>query len=583
MKKIVSLTVICAMLLVTGCSAFTKSSNADASDSASERASVAFEDTDYMRLKDNDVLYKTQDPTSVVTIYLTATKGNSTESTDHTWKELNSHDIYYYSDLGIARYGVNGLVQIGDANGPLEGALGYGLTVPNATVTIRGQTSSYFNQKSYKIKLKSSSPSWHGQTVFNLNKHQEDGMRFRNKLMTDLMQEVPDLVSLQTQFVHLYVKDNTQGNDGTFTDYGLFTHVEQANKGFLERHGLDKNGQLYKINSFEFYRYEDVIKLKTDPDYDEAAFEEMLEIVGNDDHTKLIAMLDDVNNYSLPISDVMDKWFDEDNLLTWMAFNILTGNIDTQSRNYLLYSPLNEDRWYFIDWDCDAAFSLTENNLLGISNDEGWEHGVSNYWGSVLFQRLLKNDAYRNLLAEKVQELRQIITKEKITSMTEDYASVVKPYAYSAVDKVNEPLSSSEYDTVLAAIPDEPEKNYDFFTESLASPMPFFIGVPYSDENGTTFTWDPSFDFDASAIRYTLEVADNLNFTDPVISVSDLVMNEYRSDNYLPEGHYYIRMKASNANNKEQYAFDYYISDDSVKYYGIKAITVSDDGSISNG
>ena len=52
------------------------------------------------------------------------------------------------------------------------------------------------------------------------------------------------------------------GTSDSFADYGLYTQVEQLNKTGMKAHGLDSNGQLYKINSFEFYRYEDVIKKK---------------------------------------------------------------------------------------------------------------------------------------------------------------------------------------------------------------------------------------------------------------------------------------------------------------------------------
>ena len=155
------------------------------------------------------------------------------------------------------------------------------------------------------------------------------------------MTQIPDMISLRTQFVHLYVKDMTDGGSGEFEDYGLYTQVEQLNKRALKSHGLDNNGQLYKVNYFEFYRYPDVIRLKSDADYDVEAFEEMLEIKGNDDHSKLIEMLDDVNDYSVSIDDIMDKWFCEDNLFSWLAFHILMGNIDTQSRNVFLYSPLD--------------------------------------------------------------------------------------------------------------------------------------------------------------------------------------------------------------------------------------------------
>lgn len=66
-------------------------------------------------------------------------------------------------------------------------------------------------------------------------------------------------------------------------------------------------------------------------------------------------MLDDVNDYSVSIDDIMDKWFCEDNLFSWLAFHILMGNIDTQSRNVFLYSPLNSSTWYFISWDNDGS------------------------------------------------------------------------------------------------------------------------------------------------------------------------------------------------------------------------------------
>lgn len=98
-------------------------------------------------------------------------------------------------------------------------------------------------------------------------------------------------------------------------DYGLYTQVEQPNKRFLRNHGLDEYGQLYKASMFEFFRYPDALKLADDPKYDLSAFEEVLEVKGNDDHQKLLTMLDDLNNYSLPTEEVFAKYFDEENYL----------------------------------------------------------------------------------------------------------------------------------------------------------------------------------------------------------------------------------------------------------------------------
>ena len=299
---------------------------------------------DSIHLRDNDGLYTVYDDSGVVTMYLTVTRGNEAENTDHTWAEINSYSVYDYEYMQVPRYQTAALLQVGDENGPLLSEVGYGETVPNATVQIRGQTSSRNAQKNYKIKLKKNKGTWRGQRTIALNKHQGDGLRFRNKMAYDLIRGIPQMVGLRTQFVHLYVKDLTQADSGAFVDYGLYTQVEQLNPTALKAHGLDQNGQLYKVNFFEFFRYEDAIRRKTDPAYDPVAFEQHLEIKGSDDHTKLIEMLEALNDETVPMEELFETTFDTENIAYWMAFQLLMGNTDTQSRNMYLYSPLNSAR-----------------------------------------------------------------------------------------------------------------------------------------------------------------------------------------------------------------------------------------------
>lgn len=198
-------------------------------------------DINSLHLRDVGSLYSAE-PEDVVTMYLTVREGNASDGTNHTWQEVNTYSAYYYDELGIDRYKVAALLQVGDENGPVEGLLGYGQTIPNATVQIRGQTSSRNAQKNYKIKLIDNSDSWNGQRTIALNKHMGEGLRFRNKLAYDLMTEIPQIMSLRTQFVHLYVRDLTGDNPDEFVDYGLYTQVEQLNKTALRTHGLDKTG-----------------------------------------------------------------------------------------------------------------------------------------------------------------------------------------------------------------------------------------------------------------------------------------------------------------------------------------------------
>ncbi len=530
--------------------------------------------------KDNDALYEEDNDTSVVTMYLTVSMGNESENTNHTWTEINSHDVYYYEEKGIERYKANALLQVGDENGPLEGELGYNKYTPNATVNVRGQTSSRGAQKNYKIELKDEMGKWNDQQVINLNKHQSDGTRFYNKLCYDLMEELPGMMALQTQFVHLYVKDETMGGSGKFEDYGLYTQVEQPNKSFLERHGLDKNGHLYKINEFEFYRYEDVIMQKSDMNYDEAAFEKRIEVKGDEDHSKLIQMLEDLNDYSIPIETILEEYFDIENMASWMAFHILVGNIDTQSRNTLIYSPLNGKKWYFISWDNDGAFQSVKRQVRGESTETGWEHGVSNYWGNVLFQRALKSEVYRKTLHKKIVELRSIMNEEKITGMINAYAKVVKPYAFGNVDKYYEPFTIAEYNQACKLIPKTIEENYQIYQESLTEPMPFFIGVPRYDKEEIEFVWGNSYDFENQNIFYSFELADNLDFNRPIVKEENMFVPEYNYEGKLKPGQYFIRVKAVNEEGKEQYAFDYYVDAEGQKHYGTVCFYVLEDGII---
>lgn len=404
-------------------------------------------------------------------------------------------------------------------------------------------------------------------------------MRFRNKLAYDLIKKIPQMVGLRTQFVHLYVKDNTDGDSDSFDDYGLYTQVEQLNKTGMKAHGLDSNGQLYKVNFFEFYRYEDVIKKEDETDYDQQKFEEYLEIKGDSDHSKLIEMLDAVNDYSIPIDTVLEQYFDTENITYWMAFNILIGNMDTQNRNTYLYSPLNSDTWYLISWDNDASFLKKEYEIRQYSDYGSWESGVSNYWGNVLFQRCLKSQSFREKLNDAILDLMEnYLTEENLNTMIEGYKSVVKPFAYSMPDEMNEPVTEEQYDEIAAEIPKEVETNYELYEESLKKPLPFFIGVPQIEDGKLKLSWDVSYDFDAEDITYTVELARDYLFQDIIYSSENQLLPEAETD--IPEsGQYFVRVRATNKSGYTQDAFDYYVTDDG-KNFGMLCFYVTEDNQI---
>ena len=329
----------------------------------------------------------------------------------------------------------------------------------------------------------------------------------------------------------------------------------------------------YKINSFEFFRYEDVIKKEDDPTYDQKAFEKLLEIKGDSDHTKLIQMLTNLNDISQPIADILDQYFDRENLTYWMAYQILTGNVDTQNRNTYLYSPQNSDTWYLIAWDNDGSFMRTEYNIKNRSDQGSWECGVSNYWGNVLFQRCLQSEDFREELDAAIQDLRSYLSVDRISSMIEKYRTVTQKYLNQMPDQMYAPLTEAKYETIASAIPSEVEQNYELYKESLEKPMPFYIGKPVIEGNTLKLNWDASYDFDAETITYTVELAKDYKFNEIVFRQDNIQIPE--AETTVPaDGQYFVRIRATNQSGKTQDAFDYYVTDDG-KNYGMKCFYIT--------
>ena len=537
-------------------------------------------DIDQAPFKDNPDLYQYDDPGSVVTMYATIRKGNPSDNTNHTWREVNDFTKFFFTNMEIIEVGrAEAILQVGDENGPIPGELGYGEIVPNSTIQIRGASSSRGAQKSYKIELFNRTGAWRGQKTIALNKHIYDKTRIMNKLCFDLMKEIPHMVSLRTQFVHLYVKDETANPpDEVFRDYGLFTQIEQPNGRFLENHLLDRNGQLYKPNFFEFYRYPDEIRMEADPLFDADKFNAILEIKGNQDHSKLIQMLEDVNNYALPIEQVFEKYFEAENFFTWKAFNILVGNIDTQNQNFFLYSPQYGQKWYFIPWDYDGTLDRQhrELNEATIYQYLYWEKGISNEWVSVLNQRLFKVQKFREMLTEKVVELNGYLTPERIESFLAEYKPVADLYTRRMPDIGHLRATQEEYEFMYRMIPSEIQLNYNLYLESLDMPMPFYLGIPRLAGEELVFNWEESYDFDGQDIEYQFQLSRDWEFIDVVTSSSLKNMTSIRVP-LPPAGAYFWRVTATNADGKLQYPFDTYTDVEGKRHDGSKYFYITAD------
>jgi spore coat protein H len=532
------------------------------------------------------------DDTSVVTMYLTASRGNEAENSDNEFDELARHSKIEYIETGSDPHRTECLIQEGDENGPREGYYGYGLTAPNATVSIRGNSSSLADLKSYKITLHNEAEPWRAQTVINLNKHAYDLWGFSQKLTTDIVKTIPGMLSLRTQFVHLYVKDETTGEENPqFVDYGLFTQLEQPNVTYLKNHGLDENGEFYKAEFFEFNNLYGALRLVGDPLYSDTAFGDIIENKGrNNDHSNLIDMVNAINDNTIPIADTLEKYFDEDNMMKWMASQILLGNTDVINRNYLLYSPSNSEKFYFIIYDCDGILALNVENAnyfndptaLSLKEKRQYQFGLTNFFGVTLYDRVFTKKEYVQKLVDTVEWMRaEYITNERVYDMAKSYAAICKPFRSREPEtKLFSQKNISFYDPTVDLIPALLDETTEAFRDSIKGLTPFFIILPQEAENGILFAWNAAHNYANLGVYYDLTLARDVLITDIIFEQKKIIGVRYLYQEPIPPGDYYIRMSAYDEAGHFTYANEYIAGERTMKYYGVMAISILPDGSI---
>ena len=515
-------------------------------------------------------VYSQDDPDSVVCFYVTVMRGDAGSDTDHSFADVNNV-VRFADDAHVsADVYARALVQVGDESGPVMGMLGYGLSESNARIRVRGNSSSVNVQKSYKLDLDEEAGLWRGQSNIALNKSAFDVTRLKNKVYFDLLKNIPDVPSIRTQLVHLYIKDVTAGSD-VFQDYGFYTQAEVPSKKYLANHGFDKNGYLYKAISFNF-EMSDVLKTVDDPSYDQSAFETVLSCKGREDHTKLLNLIDMINDRSVDINDIIGTYIDRDNYITWLAYNILMANIDTTVQNFYLYSPLNSDKWYFIPWDGDNMLHVKEDEMEGLTSSYGnFEHGISNYWGVILHQRFLKVDSNRKELEEKVDELYQTVNPVSVQAMVDAYNRTVEPYVLSNPDYYYLGHTEQERNQILSGLGQEVEDSYLAFKASLHELMPMFESAQDLGNGNVMLSWTEAYDFDNADVSYHVTVSCYPDMKEPVID-RDETMTQI--DVQLPQGTYYMRVTAATTTGKTAEAMDK-INVNDVYYPGVIRFEVS--------
>lgn len=459
--------------------------------------------------------------------------------------------------------------------------------VSNATLRQRGATSRNGPQKSFRVKLKSKKNLWRGERRIQLIKSVFDATRIRNKLSYDLFSEIPHIPSMRTQFVRFTVNDT-----GLDEDYGLYTHVEHFGKEYLVRRGWDKDSRVYKAENMNFYQNSAFALNAAGKPVNLNAFERRLEIKRGKTHTALAHMIRDLNNPALDFNtQIMGKYFNRDNYLTWFAVNILVGNVDTNFHNFYLYNPKGTEHFYLVPWDYDLSFGQNADDPSEpISQLPRWWFSQGNWWEILLHKRFLSQPGNLNLLKQAVAEVKnKYLTSAKIQSKANSYYNAVFPILKNGADwdhiYIASPDQVAGYNAIFNDLSNVVEQNYQRFLLRANDPMPFYMDPPVFQANHDIFfEWSESVSLNNQTITYDLEVASDKTFKAGSIieRVTGLTGTIHKLHWRHLKGTYYYRIIARDAANPQahwQSAFNESVNyDNNVPIYGIEKMYVAVDG-----
>jgi len=260
---------------------------------------------------------------------------------------------------------------------------------------------------------------FYGFKQLNLKNNFSDVSLVREKVSSDLFREF-GLASSQSAFCVLYV-DNGSGPKY----YGVYTLVEEVDDTVTESQFTDGSGNLYKPDgtaaSFAANTYNESEMEKKNND-DEADFSDVYD---------LYSIINSSTRTSSPETwkTQLEKVFDTDVFLKWLAANTLMQNWDTygmMTHNYYLYNNPETQKLTWIPWDGNE--SLQDGKREGTLSLPLSE--VGNGWP--LIRYIMDVEEYQYQYQSYLQQFRdEVFEESKMKSQYESYYNLLKDYAYA--------------------------------------------------------------------------------------------------------------------------------------------------------
>jgi len=358
---------------------------------------------------------------------------------------------------------------------------------------------------------------------------------------------------------------------------------------------MDTEATVYKAKRFLFLEHEE-LKLETDPLFDRDDFETKLEIEEGSDHSILLEMLAELNDFDNDFAIVFDTYFDRDSYLTWMATNILFKNSHAVSDEYFLYRPTDSKKHSFFPWDYDGSFDdCHQPDRASRPDCEGpWKKKLTNWWRVVLHERFIREPGFVDELTARVTELRDsIIAQDLFDQFISIYTDMIRDIVLAspdfddlpAFDDSSDQAIIDEHDAEVNRLVEGSEglgminDHYEIYLETLEDPMGLHTFVTVNGDDDVDFSWDESFDIQGDEITYDLQIS-----SDPAFEAGDILHEELglttTSYNFtefvLLPGTYFFRVTVKDAKGNTQIPYDRYFDNTLERYFfGVKSFVIS--------
>jgi spore coat protein H len=218
----------------------------------------------------------------------------------------------------------------------------------------------------------------------------------RNKLIFDTLNDIGAWAP-RLGYARIYINGELNG---------LYQVIERVDEHFLKRHGLDRNGNLYKAEDegADFRPHERTLVGFAEVTNEDGRAEDLDDL--------LRAVLGTEVSYEAYQRELATRISFED----FVHFNIVMShvlNLDTFIKNYYLYhdpaatSPAAGSVFRIIHWDADASFGIGWNTPRADQLERAalWSEPYDTHQDNELARRMFSIPAYRTAYLARFEEL----------------------------------------------------------------------------------------------------------------------------------------------------------------------------------